>query len=236
MGEKGGAPTQVELENVFALLTGRTDADGNALRARRELTRARIVSAVSELLLAHGYRHMRVDDVAAAAHVSRPTLYTYFESKERLLIAALSEEAIGQLESVARVFDPKRSAEDRLRDIVRDTILYIVKAPLTARIARDRDPDVLRILLGHELARKALGMNPDLDKARYFSSVIREAFPAAFTKQEAGEIASVLRAISHMAPALLDEHVRFGLSVERIADWVSTLLVDGMRAQSTRKP
>ena len=65
----------------------------------------------------------------------------------------MSEEAMSQLSGIEPLFDPERPAQDRLRDWVRETILYIVKAPLTARIARDRDPEVIRILMEHELAR-----------------------------------------------------------------------------------
>jgi len=214
---------------IFELLTGRRDADGNALGTRRELTRQRIVKAATEQLLDHGYNQMRVDEVAAAASVTRPTLYAYFESKSHLLIAAMSEEAMSQLSGIEPLFDPERPAEDRLRDWVRESILYIIKAPLTARIARDRDPEVLRILMEHELARAALGKNADLDKGRLFAGLVLEAFPNAFTDFESREIASMIRALAHVAPTLLDEHALFGLSVERLADIVSELLVGGMR-------
>jgi len=225
--------TEASFLSIFELLTGRRDADGRALGPRRELTRQRIVNAATEQLLEHGYRQMRVDEVAAAASVTRPTLYAYFASKEHLLIAAMSEEAMAQLSGIAPLFDPERPAEDRLRDWVRGTILYIVKAPLTARIARDRDPEVMRVLMEHELHRTVLGMDAELDKARLFAGLIQEAFPSAFTAEESREIASLMRALSHMAPALLDEHILFGLSVERMADLVSGLLVDGMRARET---
>jgi AcrR family transcriptional regulator len=219
------------LLSILQLLTGRHDAEGNALGPRRELTRERIVSATTELLLEHGYRPMRVDDVATAAEVSRPTLYSYFESKAHLLIAAMAEEALSLLAGIAPLFDPERPSEDRLRHWIREAILYIERAPLHARLARDREPEVMRILAEHELARTALGMNPDLDKARLFAQLIQDAFPAAFSEVEASELASMIRALSHMAPSLLDEQALFGLSVERMADLLSELLVDGMRAR-----
>jgi AcrR family transcriptional regulator len=221
---------------ILELLTGRRDADGHGLGARRELTRQRIVAASAELLLERGYRDMRVDEVAAAASVSRPTLYAYFESKGHLLIAAMAEEALQQLGAIGPLFDEERPAEDRLRDWARQAILYVVKSPLHARLARDRDPEVLQLLMEHDLARAALGIKPDLDKARLFSGLIQDAFPGAFSKKEAGELASLLRALSHMSPSLLDEQMLFGLSVERLADMLSDLLVDGMRARVSSSP
>ncbi len=219
------------LREVFELLTGRTDAEGNRLGERRELTRRRIVDATTTKLMEVGYRGMRVDEVCALAKVTRPTLYTYFESKEHLLVAAMAEEGLQQLASAARLFDPSRPAEERLRDVVKQTVAYIERAPLSARMARDREPEVLRILMEHELARAALGLNPELDKGRLFAGLVQKAFPGAFSDDEASEIASLLRALSHMAPALLDGHAMFGLSVERMADLLSQLLVDGLAAR-----
>lgn len=224
-------PADLSVRAALELVTGRCNADGVALGPRRELTRQRIVAAASANLLEGGYRDMRVDDVAAAAGVSRPTLYTYFESKEHLLIAAMSEEAMEQLEDIEPMFDPTRPAEERLQEWVRDCVLYIVKAPVTARVARDADPGVVHMLMNHELARTVLGMNAALDKATLFSGLVGEAFPGAFSDDEAGDIASMMRAISHMAPALLDEQVRFGLSIERMAELMSGLLLAGMRAR-----
>lgn len=225
-----------DLLDILLMLTGRRDADGVALGARRELTRQRIVEASTKLLLLHGYREMRIDDVANAASVTRPTLYAYFESKGHLLIAAMSEEALAQLSSLAPLFDAERPAEERLRDWVRESILFINTAPLHARLVRDRDPEVMKIVMEHDLARAALGMNPDVSKARLFSKLIHEAFPKAFSDKDAGELASLLRALGHMAPSLLDEQARFGLSVERLADLMSDLLVDGLGARTPAKP
>ncbi len=228
--------TEGDLLEILSVLTGRRDADGVALGERRELTRQRIVKASAKLLLLHGYQQMRIDDVATAASVTRPTLYAYFESKGHLLIAAMSEETLQQLSGIAPLFDPERPAEARLRDWVRESILFINKAPLHARLVRDRDPEVMKIVMEHELARAALGMNPDLSKARLFSGLIHEAFPKAFSEVEAGELASLLRALGHMAPSLLDEQARFGLSVERLADLMSDLVVDGLGARAPANP
>jgi AcrR family transcriptional regulator len=219
------------LHAILARLTGRLDADGDALGPRRERTRARIVDAATEHLLEVGYGEMRVDAVAASASVTRPTLYAYFESKAHLLIAAMAEEAFRQLPHIAPLFDDERPAKERLREWARESVAYIVSAPLHARMARDRDPEVLRILMEHEAAREALLLNPELDKARLLARLVRESFPGVFSEREAGEVASVIRALSHMAPVLLDERARFGLSVERVAELLSEMLVVGMEAQ-----
>ena len=218
----------MSVQDILKRLTGRVDDEGNALGARRELTRQRIVSAASSALLATGYKNLRVDDVARDAEVTRATLYAYFGSKAHLLFAALSEESLAQLQTVAPLFDGTRSAEDRLRDWVKMSFAYVESAPLHARLARDQDHEVMRILTEHELARAALSLQPDLDKARLLVALIHDAFPRVYSDEEAQEVAALISSLGHMAPALSGEQARFGLSVERLSDLLATLLVDGL--------
>ena len=221
------------LSSILVMLAGRLDEQGQPLGERREMTRQRIVRSASVQLIEVGYRRMRIDEVASCAEVTRPTLYTYFESKEHVLIAAMAEEALHYLKTSSILLDASQDAKERLRAWVRQAFLYIEQAPLSARLAKDRDPDVMRILLEHELANKALAMNADMDKGRLLSGLVHQAFPKTFSHQEADEIASLIRLLSHMAPTLMDGHAMFGLSLERTADLMSTLLVDGMAAQAS---
>ncbi len=69
---------------------------------RRQATRARILAAARAHAVEHGWRQTRVQDVAAEAGVSRPTLYKEFPSKEALgeaLIAYTSDDYFAQLRS-----------------------------------------------------------------------------------------------------------------------------------------
>ncbi|MET0810031.1 MAG: helix-turn-helix domain-containing protein, partial [Thermoleophilaceae bacterium] len=53
---------------------------------RREL----IALAAGRLFAAHGYAGTRMEDVAAAAHVTKPMVYRHFASKKDLYIALLA--------------------------------------------------------------------------------------------------------------------------------------------------
>jgi AcrR family transcriptional regulator len=55
-------------------------------------TRQRILAATAEVISRNGKRKLSLSDVAAQAHVSRPTLYRWFASKEELLDAFSSYE------------------------------------------------------------------------------------------------------------------------------------------------
>ena len=57
------------------------------LRARKKArTRDAIADAAISLFLAHGFDHVSVNDIAAVAEVSKPTLFRYFPTKEDLVL------------------------------------------------------------------------------------------------------------------------------------------------------
>ncbi|WP_448319341.1 TetR/AcrR family transcriptional regulator [Streptomyces sp. CO7] len=61
--------------------------DPTGLRARKKArTRDAIAEAAISLFLAHGFDKVSVNDIAAAAEVSKPTLFRYFPTKEDLVL------------------------------------------------------------------------------------------------------------------------------------------------------
>ena len=53
--------------------------------------RALILREAGRLFARHGYAGTRLDDVAAAAHVTKPMVYRHFESKKALYLALLDK-------------------------------------------------------------------------------------------------------------------------------------------------
>jgi AcrR family transcriptional regulator len=53
--------------------------------------RALILREAGRLFARHGYAGTRLDDVAAAAHVTKPMIYRHFESKKALYLALLAK-------------------------------------------------------------------------------------------------------------------------------------------------
>jgi AcrR family transcriptional regulator len=53
--------------------------------------RALILREAGRLFARHGYSGTRLDDVAAAAHVTKPVVYRHFESKKALYLALLAK-------------------------------------------------------------------------------------------------------------------------------------------------
>jgi len=71
---------------------------------RSERKRGTVIEAATSLFLSKGYDGTTMDEVAALAGVSKPTLYRYFADKERLyaeIVAATTDDIDGLLKLVA---------------------------------------------------------------------------------------------------------------------------------------
>jgi AcrR family transcriptional regulator len=60
-------------------------------RLRPDERRALVEEAAARLFAEHGYAATRLDDVAAAADVTKPVLYLHFDSKKALYLALLAK-------------------------------------------------------------------------------------------------------------------------------------------------
>ncbi len=61
------------------------------LPSRAQDGRARLVHAAIELFYSHGFQAVGVDQILAAAGVTKTTFYKHFESKDDLLVAAIGQ-------------------------------------------------------------------------------------------------------------------------------------------------
>lgn len=67
-------------------------ANSEGLRARkRQRTHDAVSSAAISLFLEHGFDQVSVADIAAAAEISKPTLFRYFRSKEDLALHRIAD-------------------------------------------------------------------------------------------------------------------------------------------------
>jgi AcrR family transcriptional regulator len=86
--------------------------------------RALIVEAAGRLFGEHGYDATRLDDVAAAAGVTKPILYRHFDSKRALYLALLTRHR-DDLSSFAAVIPAEGTLEERLRAVLEIWIAYV---------------------------------------------------------------------------------------------------------------
>lgn len=116
--------------------------------------RNEIMAAASRLFDLRPYHEVRIDDVAADAHVSKGTVYTYFDSKEHLYLSTITEGAetvVVQLEQIAE--ESSQTPLDRLMQQVDAIVGFALDYPEVYRLQRSGSIDVSRTRL-FELARR----------------------------------------------------------------------------------
>jgi AcrR family transcriptional regulator len=127
---------------------------GEAIDERRSARKRRaIIEAATTAFLEHGYRGTSMDSVAAAAGVSKQTVYQHFGDKQRLfreLIAATVQEASDPVYDEVRRLADSGQLEHDLRDLAR-RLLRLVLQPAMMRLRRlviaeaQRFPDLGRV-------------------------------------------------------------------------------------------
>ncbi|TCO60844.1 TetR/AcrR family transcriptional regulator [Actinocrispum wychmicini] len=75
---------------------------------KKERTRRALSAVAIEMFLADGFDQVSVADIAAAAEVSKPTLFRYFATKEDLVLHRFADH-IGEPARTVRERDPARS-------------------------------------------------------------------------------------------------------------------------------
>ena len=138
--------------------TGRAPAGSAARRARAE----RILDATAELLAAHGYRRVSIDDVATRAQVGKGTVYLHWKTREALFWAVLQRESLYLLDDLVTrlVEDPAMALPHRLMPAL---FVQVVRRPLVKAMLLG-DAEVLGALTADEsvaAAQRELAGNPD---------------------------------------------------------------------------
>src|SRR5688500_18827021 len=93
-------------------------------RLKPEARRVLIVEAAGREFGAHGCDGARLDDIAAAAGVTKPVLYRHFADKTALYLALL-ERHRADLGSFAAAIPPSGPLDERLRAILEVWLDYV---------------------------------------------------------------------------------------------------------------
>jgi AcrR family transcriptional regulator len=201
-----------------------TPAEGLRARKKRQ-TRAMIAAAAMELFQARGFDDVTIADIAAAADVSRKTVFNYFPAKEDLVFEAGQErraaivQAIRERPPGSSLVAPFRAATmDYLDSVERDPVDAIVAIPRLVAgstalrnrlfIGWEEEAAVLGPVLAQE-AGEPPGSVVAIVVARTLAWTHRTVFRAAFTRVLAGEdqhaVAADLREQAARAYDLLED-------------------------------
>jgi AcrR family transcriptional regulator len=182
------------------------------LRERKKLrTRKAISEAAIGLFLEHGYDAVSVADVAAAAEVSKRTLFAYFPTKDDLVLHRIADH---QTEA-ARVVRGRRTGEAPLDALHRHLLAGLAsRDPITGLCD---DPRVVAFyrLTQSPAVQSAVGRYVSAGEAA-LAAALRETTPASGPLAEvtarlgAGQILLVQRALAQANQA----HIMGGMSAD----------------------
>lgn len=87
-------------------------------REKSSETRQRIINAAFELFYSQGYQSTTMDQVITASGVSKPTVYTYFPSKETLCVEYLKERHLREMASLDEAIDKAGTPYQRYLSVI----------------------------------------------------------------------------------------------------------------------
>ncbi|WP_051580922.1 TetR family transcriptional regulator [Pseudonocardia acaciae] len=168
-----------------------------SLRERKKRrTRAELQRHALRLFRDRGYAETTVDDIAAAAEVSRSTFFRYFGTKEDVLLFDNVEPAMRRmmaevpegtplLQALRGVLrDSFASLDDEARDIEEVRMELALTVPAIAAILRERDAWGIEQYTG--MIAAATDREPDDPDVLLFSAIVLGARHAARARLDAG--------------------------------------------------
>ncbi|MCC9146394.1 MULTISPECIES: TetR/AcrR family transcriptional regulator [unclassified Arthrobacter] len=154
-------------------------AAGKPVRLPREERRRQLLSAAQEVFVSNGFHGAAMDEIAEAAHVSKPVLYQHFPGKRELYMALLDNHLNTLTEFLGTAL--KSTTDNKLR--VRETMRAYFRF-----VAQDSQ--------GHRMVFES-----DLTSDAEVSARIEE-FNARFANSIAGVIAEDTKLSHHEATLL----------------------------------
>lgn len=191
-------------------------------RAARMASGTAIRQAATALFLERGYQGTSMDEIAAAAHVSKQTIYTHFSDKESLLaslVLANSDRVEGFLGTMVSVVHDAPVVEDGLRELARLYQRFVIR------------PDVLRM---RRLVLAEAGRFPELART-YYEQVPQRVYTTLagifieLAQHGALAVDDADRAAEHFAWLVLGAPLDRGMFLD-VADSTSTATDDAADA------
>jgi AcrR family transcriptional regulator len=199
---------------------------GAELPEPKRKKRNRILRAANDLILQHGYRRTSMDEVARTAGMAKGTVYLYFKNKHDLLIQLIVDEKKQYISRIQHVFAADVKPRERLRLYLKAAFTLANEMPLISRLLKgDREMS----LVFEEMEPDTRDRSIDTITGFLTDMVDQAAAPHDLSRKELEDRARALAGLIHSAGMLADEQ-RFGLSLERFAEILADMVVDGVGA------
>jgi len=177
-------------------------------RERRERYQS-ILAAARQVFFSQGIAHTTVDDVAAAAQVSKGTVYLYFQSKETILTALLQEGLTLLVEKLAAAYEAKTQlpAEIRLRQLSQAYFRFFQTQPHYYRLLMALDRQKFQDSVDPALYEQTL-MRSTRGLAYVVQAIEQGVADGDFVVDDPKQAASVIWAMLHGVYVILGHPLR----------------------------
>lgn len=194
------------------------------------IKRMRILQAATELFIHQGYRKTSVTEVAEQAGVAKGTIYLYFKTKPELLVYAIAEEKKRYIARLKPILSAELAPRDRLKTWIKTVFITGSEMPLTSKLLSG-DRDILHALYDFMDAHKE--QNFEAIQEAFIVHLVSDALgPHRLSDTELQDRAKVLWGLVYFSLAMADSRIRRGLSIERFANLLATMIVDGITASA----
>lgn len=207
------------------------DLDRRERRAERR--RTEIVAVAREMFLASPYSQVSVEAIAAAAELSKVTVYSYFESKLDIYCAILVADAQLLVDAFREAYDPARDLRTNLRKLGRAYATFLEShAEYFQRFSwyylpgrEERLPGQFGALIGEKFSEAQSIVEQCLVRAAAAGEIPKRDFRAL-----AGAIYAQWLGLAYLRIANSPESGRSAIDHKRIADQALDLIVRGLVA------
>jgi AcrR family transcriptional regulator len=197
----------------------------------KEQRRGVILAAAKRVFAKKGYHATTMGDVAKAARISYGSVYWYFDSKDALFHALMDDQELAlrsHIDAALAGLDGSTDGEQMFRTSVRATFEFF-----------EQDRDVVKLLFRDAVV---LGARFDRHLAGIYEGFIGDIEQTIEAAQSAGQVVTApARMIAFSVAALISQlAVRRittddGVSAAVVADFVVTLLLDGLRPRKEKR-
>ena len=198
----------------------------------KERRREVILSAAKRVFAKKGYHATTIADVAKAARISYGSVYWYFDSKDALFHALMDSEELALRHHIDAALaglgdNADGDGEEAFRVAVRATFEFF-----------EADRDVVKLLFRDSLV---LGERFDRHLAGIYEGFIGDIEQTVATAQKAGRMVEApARIVAFSMAAIISQLALRRLSTDDgipasvVADFVVTLLLDGLRPRKEK--
>lgn len=215
-----------------AMNSAATDATQDRNSRRREQTRTRLIEAAMTLFARQGTERTRINEITELADVGFGSFYNYFENKDAIVNAVLSETAASHAQAIvsatANVEDPAEVISVAHRHFVRLAIEDPQLAALAVELVFSNQAiiDSLRPFAREDLKRAAEAGRldiPDIEAALHATGGALQGTIRGVLEGELGSEADVAHAalilrMLGLAPAEADEIARRPMPPDRLSE------------------